>query len=43
MMDDDRTVVLRDPVTPLSLIEHMDRVYVVSSTMGFEALLAGNL
>ncbi|HQV12097.1 MAG TPA: capsular polysaccharide biosynthesis protein [Nitrospira sp.] len=41
VMDDDRTVVLRDPVTPLSLIEHMDRVYVVSSTMGFEALLAG--
>lgn len=38
---DERTVVLREPVNPLSLIEHMDRVYVVSSTMGFEALLAG--
>jgi capsular polysaccharide export protein len=35
------TVLLRDPVNPLSLIEQMDRVYVVSSTMGFEALLAG--
>lgn len=39
--DDDRTVVLRGAVNPLSLIERMDRVYVVSSTMGFEALLAG--
>jgi capsular polysaccharide export protein len=39
--DDERIVVLRDPVNPLSLIEQMDRVYVVSSTMGFEALLAG--
>lgn len=39
--DDDRTVVLREAVNPLSLIEHMDRVYVVTSTMGFEALLAG--
>lgn len=39
--DDLRTVVLRNPVNPLSLIEKMDRVYVVTSTMGFEALLAG--
>ncbi len=39
--DDARTVMLRDAVNPLSLIEQMDRVYVVSSTMGFEALLAG--
>lgn len=39
--DDARTVVLRQPVNPLSLIEEMDRVYVVTSTMGFEALLAG--
>ncbi|MFT4241868.1 MAG: capsular polysaccharide biosynthesis protein [Acidovorax sp.] len=38
---DARTVVLRDAVNPLSLIRQMDRVYVVSSTMGFEALLAG--
>ena len=41
IQDDERTVVLRDPVNPLSLIEQMDRVYVVTSTMGFEALLAG--
>ena len=39
--DDERTVVLRDAVNPLSLIQQMDRVYVVTSTMGFEALLAG--
>ena len=36
-----RTVVLRQAINPLSLIERMDRVYVVTSTMGFEALLAG--
>lgn len=34
------TVVLRDAVNPMSLIAQMDKVYVVSSTMGFEALLA---
>jgi capsular polysaccharide export protein len=39
--NDHHTVVLRDAINPLSLIEQMDRVYVVSSTMGFEALLAG--
>lgn len=39
--DDERTVVLRQAINPLSLIEQMDRVYVVTSTMGFEALLAG--
>lgn len=38
---DARTVVLRDAVNPLSLMAQMDKVYVVSSTMGFEALLAG--
>lgn len=38
---DERVVVLRAPVNPLSLLNQMDRVYVVSSTMGFEALLAG--
>ncbi|MDO5693579.1 MAG: capsular polysaccharide biosynthesis protein [Pseudomonadota bacterium] len=38
---DARTVILRDVVNPMSLLKHMDRVYVVSSTMGFEALLAG--
>ena len=36
-----RTVVLREAINPLSLIENMDWVYVVTSTMGFEALLAG--
>lgn len=41
VQDDTSTVVLRQPVNPLSLIERMDHVYVVTSTMGFEALLAG--
>ncbi len=35
------TVVLRDAINPMSLLQFMDKVYVVSSTMGFEALLAG--
>jgi len=33
--------VLRQAINPLRLIEQMDKVYVVTSTMGFEALLAG--
>ena len=37
----ERVVLLRQAVNPLSLMQQMDRVYVVSSTMGFEALLAG--
>lgn len=37
----ERIVVLRDAVNPMSLIKEMDKVYVVTSTMGFEALLAG--
>lgn len=41
VQNSERTVVLRHAANPLSLIEHMDRVYVVTSTMGFEALLAG--
>jgi capsular polysaccharide export protein len=41
VQDDERTVMLREPANPLSLIEQMDRVYVVTSIMGFEALLAG--
>jgi capsular polysaccharide export protein len=41
VVDGQRTVVLRQEINPLSLIEQMDRVYVVTSTMGFEALLAG--
>lgn len=39
--DDATTVVLRAAIQPLSLLAHMDHVYVVTSTMGFEALLAG--
>ena len=38
---DVRTVVLRGAINAMSLLKHMDKVYVVSSTMGFEALLAG--
>ncbi|AXF85085.1 hypothetical protein DTO96_100804 [Ephemeroptericola cinctiostellae] len=41
VQDDERTVVIREAVNPLSLIERMDHVYVVTSTMGFEALLMG--
>ena len=41
MVDGQRTVVLRQAINPLRLIEKMDRVYVVTSTMGFEGLLAG--
>lgn len=41
VQDDERTVVLREAIDPVSLIERMDHVYVVTSTMGFEALLAG--
>jgi len=41
VQDDERTVALRQAINPLSLIEQMDKVYVVTSTMGFEALLAG--
>lgn len=37
----ERVVFLRDSISSFSLIERMDRVYVVTSTMGFEALLAG--
>ncbi|MFC3111231.1 capsular polysaccharide biosynthesis protein [Undibacterium arcticum] len=41
LVDGVRTVVLRQAINPLSLIEQMNRVYVVTSTMGFEALVAG--
>jgi capsular polysaccharide export protein len=37
---DANTRVWREAINPLSLIEHMDHVYVVTSTLGFEALLA---
>ncbi|MFT4060119.1 MAG: hypothetical protein QM652_11300 [Legionella sp.] len=39
VMDDAQTVVLREAINPLSLVEHMDKVYVVTSQLGFEALL----
>jgi len=35
------TVLLRGSVNPLELVEQMDRVYVATSHMGFEALLMG--
>lgn len=41
LRDGERLVVLRQAIEPLSLLRHMDAVYVVSSTLGFEALLAG--
>lgn len=41
VQNDGRTVVLREAINPLSLIEQMDRIYVVTSTLGFEALLVG--
>lgn len=41
VQDDERIVALRHAINPLSLLAHMDRVYVVTSHMGFEALLMG--
>ncbi len=41
LLDSERVVVLRHAIEPLSLLREMDHVYVVSSTLGFEALLAG--
>jgi capsular polysaccharide export protein len=41
LADGERVVVLRQAIEPLSLLREMDHVYVVSSTLGFEALLAG--
>lgn len=41
LADSDRVVVLRQAIEPASLLREMDHVYVVSSTLGFEALLAG--
>lgn len=38
---DARIAVLREVINPQDLIAHMDKVYVVTSGMGFEALLAG--
>lgn len=39
VQEDEHTVVLRNPINPVSLLEHMDKVYVVTSQLGFEALL----
>ncbi len=36
-----RTVLLHEAINPMTLLSQVDKVYVVSSTMGFEALLAG--
>lgn len=36
-----RIVMLREAANPINLLTHMDSVYVVSSTLGFEALLVG--
>jgi len=36
-----RMVLLRENVNPISLLEKMDKVYVVTSALGFEALLVG--
>lgn len=36
-----RIIMLREAANPINLFAHMDGVYVVSSTLGFEALLAG--
>ena len=40
-VSDGRTVLIRDAVEPYSLLAAMDEVYVVTSHLGFEALLAG--
>lgn len=37
----DRVTVLSDSVNPIGLIKQMDKVYVVTSGLGFEALLVG--
>lgn len=39
--DDSRFVMLREPISPASLLKHMDHVYTVTSHLGFEALLHG--
>ena len=41
VQEDERTCVLRDSVNPIQLLQAVDAVYVVTSTMGFEALLVG--
>ncbi|CAB3929628.1 capsular polysaccharide biosynthesis protein [Achromobacter insolitus] len=39
--EDARTILIRESVNPLSLVSHMDHIYVVTSHLGFEALMAG--
>ena len=41
VQEDECTVVVCDACDPIGLIETMDQVYVVTSTIGFEALLVG--
>ena len=41
LQESDRVVVLRQAIEPLSLLRQVDAVYVVSSTLGFEAVMAG--
>ncbi|AWB35556.1 beta-3-deoxy-D-manno-oct-2-ulosonic acid transferase [Orrella marina] len=41
LVDDERTVCVRERVEPFALLTSVDEVYTVSSQMGFEALLAG--
>jgi capsular polysaccharide export protein len=36
-----RVIVLREAINPISLMSEMDKVYVVTSGMGFEALMVG--
>jgi capsular polysaccharide export protein len=38
---DDNAIFIYDDCNPLSLLEHVDKVYVVTSQLGFEALLLG--
>lgn len=41
LKDDARITIIREKVNPFSLLETIDRVYVFSSMLGFEALLMG--
>ncbi len=41
IQDSDRIVMIRDNINPIDLIQRMDKVYVVTSQMGFEALMCG--
>ncbi|MBB4184218.1 capsular polysaccharide export protein [Sinorhizobium terangae] len=41
LKDNGRVRILREPVNPYSLFEHVDKVYVGTSQLGLEALFAG--